>query len=276
MTTRSATVLRESNQANTAICMSAINKYYGSVHVIKDFSLTIPAGQRIAIIGPSGSGKTSILRLLMALDRPDSGTIEIEGELFGLRKTLDGFTLDRGREFRRIRGKIGMVFQSFNLFPHMTALENVIDAPIHVLGLSKQAAKERGLSLLNRVGLVQKANSFPRELSGGQQQRVAIARALAMEPHIMLFDEVTSALDPELVGEVLEVIRQLTSDRSKTLVLVTHEMSFARDVSDRVVFMDGGRIVEDSNPESIFSQPKCERTRLFLRAVIERRPLESS
>jgi len=253
-----------------AVRFDAVSKSYGELVVLDRLDLTIPEGQKVAIIGPSGSGKTTILRLLMTLERYESGTIEVFGDLLGLRRDGEALVRDRDSHIRLIRKQIGMVFQHFNLFPHMTALQNVIEAPMQVLGLSRSEAEARAHELFSMVGLNDKANSYPRHLSGGQQQRVAIARALAMRPRIMLFDEVTSALDPELVGEVLLVIRRLAKESGMTMLIVTHEMSFARDVSDRVIFMEKGRIVEDGEPSIIFRDPASERTRAFLRAVLER------
>ena len=247
-----------------------VRKSYGELRVLDDLDLDVAAGEKVAIIGPSGSGKTTILRLLMTLERYESGTIEIGGELLGLRREGDRLVPDRESHLRQVRKQIGMVFQHFNLFPHMTALQNVIEAPIRVLGLPRREAEARARELFAMVGLQEKAGSYPRHLSGGQQQRVAIARALAMRPRIMLFDEVTSALDPELVGEVLRVIRQLAKESGMTMLIVTHEMSFARDVSDRVIFMEKGRIVEQGEPGVIFREPRSERTRAFLKAVLER------
>jgi polar amino acid transport system ATP-binding protein len=247
-----------------------VSKSFGPVQVLREVDLEIPAGQKVAIIGPSGSGKTTLLRLLMTLERPDAGEIEVEGELLGVRRQGDRLVPDSQAHLRMVRGKIGMVFQHFNLFPHMTALQNVMEAPVHVLGLPAGDARARALELLDHVGLADKAQSYPRQLSGGQRQRVAIARALAMRPKMMLFDEVTSALDPELVGEVLRVLRDLAHESGMTMLIVTHEMNFAADVSDRVIFMDGGRIVEDATPDVIFTNPAHERTKTFLRAVIER------
>jgi len=206
----------------------------------------------------------------MTLERPDAGTIEIFGEVLG-GKFINGQPVqDEERHLRKVRGQIGMVFQHFNLFPHMTAKQNLMEAPVHVLRMPKTEAQLLALELLSMVGLADKADAYPRQLSGGQQQRVAIARALAMRPKIMLFDEVTSALDPELVGEVLDVIRRLAHAGGMTMLIVTHEMLFARDIADRVIFMDAGRIVEDSSPEVIFSDPKDPRTKTFLRRVLER------
>ena len=252
------------------IRFSQVRKSYGELRVLDDLDLEIAAGEKVAIIGPSGSGKTTILRLLMTLERYESGTIEVGGELLGLRREGDRLVPDREAHLRQVRKQIGMVFQHFNLFPHMTALQNVIEAPIRVLGLPRREAEARARELFAMVGLQEKAGSYPRHLSGGQQQRVAIARALAMRPRIMLFDEVTSALDPELVGEVLRVIRQLAKESGMTMLIVTHEMSFARDVSDRVIFMEKGRIVEQGEPGVIFREPRSERTRAFLKAVLER------
>ena len=252
------------------IRFSQVCKSYGELRVLDELDLEVAAGEKVAIIGPSGSGKTTILRLLMTLERYESGTIEVGGELLGLRRQGDRLVPDREAHLRQVRKQIGMVFQHFNLFPHMTALQNVIEAPIRVLGLPRREAEARARELFAMVGLQEKAGSYPRHLSGGQQQRVAIARALAMRPRIMLFDEVTSALDPELVGEVLRVIRQLAKESGMTMLIVTHEMSFARDVSDRVIFMEKGRIVEQGEPGVIFREPRSERTRAFLKAVLER------
>jgi len=247
-----------------------VSKSYGSNQVLREFDLTVPAGQRLALIGRSGSGKTTLLRLLMTIERPDAGTINIDGEPLGWR-SVDGKIVWREDDaLRRVRRKIGMVFQHFNLFPHMTVLNNVIEAPTQVLGLSKREAADRADRLLSLVGMREKAEAWPRQLSGGQQQRVAIARALAMEPRIMLFDEITSALDPELVGEVLRVVRQIARDTGMTMLIVTHEMNFARDVADRVIFMSGGKIVEDGLPETVLGDPRQPETRSFLRSILER------
>ena len=256
--------------ASSLIRFRQVCKSYGELRVLDDLDLDIVEGEKVAIIGPSGSGKTTILRLLMTLERYESGTIEVGGELLGLRRQGDRLVPDTEAHLRQVRKQIGMVFQHFNLFPHMTALQNVIEAPIRVLGLSRAAAEERARELFAMVGLQEKAASYPRHLSGGQQQRVAIARALAMRPRIMLFDEVTSALDPELVGEVLQVIRRLAKESGMTMLIVTHEMTFARDVADRIIFMEKGRIVEAGEPGVIFREPRSERTRAFLKAVLER------
>jgi polar amino acid transport system ATP-binding protein len=253
-----------------AVRFRGVSKSYGQLKVLDHIDLEIGEGQKVAIIGPSGSGKTTILRLLMTLERYEAGTIEVFGDLLGLRRQGQELVRDSEAHIRQVRKQIGMVFQHFNLFPHMTALQNVIEAPMQVLGLSRADAEQRAHELFAMVGLQDKTGSFPRHLSGGQQQRVAIARALAMRPKIMLFDEVTSALDPELVGEVLLVIRRLAKESGMTMLIVTHEMSFARDVSDRVIFMEKGRIVEDGDPGVIFRNPSSERTRAFLKAVLER------
>ena len=253
-----------------AVRCVGLTKQFGSVVVIRELNLNVQPGQRVAVIGPSGSGKTTLLRLLMTLEQPSAGTIEIFGELLGVKRVDGKLQRDDPSHLRGVRQQISMVFQHFNLFPHMTAIQNITAAPIHVLGMPKLESRQRALELLSMVGMADKAGSYPRQLSGGQQQRVAIARALAMRPKVMLFDEVTSALDPELVGEVLGVIRRLAHARDMTMMIVTHEMSFARDIADRVIFMDEGRIVEDSEPEKIFSNPRDRRTKAFLRRVLER------
>ncbi len=250
--------------------LRGVCKSYGELRVLDHLDLEVAEGEKLAIIGPSGSGKSTILRLLMGLEGFEEGAIEIAGLPVGAEDAGRGGRRWWGGRRARKRHLVGMVFQHFNLFPHMTALENVTEAPIRVLGLPKRDAEQRAAELFEMVGLRGKEQAYPRQLSGGQQQRVAIARALAMSPRIMLFDEVTSALDPELVGEVLSVIRRLAQESGMTMLIVTHEMSFARDVSDRVVFMEQGRIVEEGAPSVIFSAPRSERTRSFLRAVLER------
>jgi polar amino acid transport system ATP-binding protein len=225
-------------------------------------------GEVVVMIGPSGSGKTTFLRCINHLEKINQGKLYVDGELVGYRETPDGKIVeDTEKNIARIRAEIGMVFQRFNLFPHMTALENVMEAPIQVKRTPKDQAEARARELLRKVGLEQKADAYPARLSGGQQQRVAIARALAMDPKLMLFDEATSALDPELVGEVLKVMRQL-AEEGMTMVVVTHEMGFAREVADRVIFMDGGVIVEEGQPEQVFSAPQQERTQTFLRMIL--------
>ena len=243
-------------------------KRFGELTVLDELDLDVAPGEKLAIIGPSGSGKSTLLRLLMTLERPTSGEIEIDGDrLWHTQRGSRTVPADE-KHLRRMRGKVGFVFQHFNLFPHMTALRNVAEAPIHVLGMPREQAEQRARELLTMYGLADKADSYPSKLSGGQQQRVAIARACAMQPKVMLFDEVTSALDPELVGEVLAVLRDLAQDTNMTMLLVTHEMRFAREVSDRVAFFDQGRIAEQGPPDRIFTEPENERTRAFLHAVL--------
>jgi polar amino acid transport system ATP-binding protein len=244
-------------------------KSYGHLSVFDNLCFEVAAGEKVAIIGPSGSGKTTVLRALMTLESISDGVIWVDGEPLTHMQRNGELAPADARHFRRIRAKIGMVFQSFNLFPHMTALRNCMSAPMTVLNLSRREAEERARELLAMVGLADKLGHYPAQLSGGQQQRVAIARALAMRPKIMLFDEVTSALDPELVGEVLNVIRKLGAELDLTMLMVTHQMGFAREFSDRVCFFDRGRIGEDGPPEKIFGNPQNERTRQFLRAVLE-------
>ena len=246
-----------------------VRKAYGPLVVLDDLDLDVAAGEKVAIIGPSGSGKTTVLRMLMTLERINGGVIWVDGEpLTAMERNGALVPADRGHQ-RRMRGKIGMVFQHFNLFPHMTALKNCMEAPVTVLGLSKDEAAARGRELLEMVGLGDKLDHYPAHLSGGQQQRVAIARALAMRPKVMLFDEVTSALDPELVGEVLNVIRRLGDEHDLTMLMVTHQMGFAKEFADRVCFFYGGRICEEGPPEKIFGAPENERTQQFLRACLE-------
>ena len=247
--------------------LKKINKYFGRHHVLKDISLTVNPGEVVVVIGPSGSGKSTLLRCVNFLEQIQSGEILIEGQPAGLRKVNDRYVRDKEPNIDRMRSQIGMVFQRFNLFPHMTALGNVIEAPIHVKKMPGKEAEALGIALLRKVGLEDKKDSYPSRLSGGQQQRVAIARGLAMQPKIMLFDEATSALDPELVGEVLAVMKQLAKE-GMTMVVVTHEMGFARDVADRVIFMDDGVIVEEGPPEEVFGRPRNQRTRDFLRKIL--------
>ena len=244
-----------------------IVKRFGSLTVLNGIDLSVKRGQVVVIIGPSGSGKTTLLRCINHLEKIDSGRIYIEGEMIGYREVNGRLVEDREATIARIRSQIGFVFQRFNLFPHMTALENVIEAPIHVLHQHRAEVKERAMALLEKVGLAEKADTYPHKLSGGQQQRVAIARALAMNPKLMLFDEATSALDPELVGEVLKVMDQLAKE-GMTMIVVTHEMGFAREVADEVIFMDKAVIVEEGSPEQIFDHPQNERTREFLRMIL--------
>jgi polar amino acid transport system ATP-binding protein len=246
-------------------------KAYGSLQVLKDLDFSVDKGEVVSIIGPSGSGKTTVLRVLMTLEGIQDGTIYVDEDPLN-RMLVDGQLVDASRaHIRRIRSKIGMVFQSFNLFPHMTALQNCIESPIYTQGKSKSEATDEAMRLLNMVGLADKANHYPSQLSGGQQQRVAIARTLAMHPEVLLFDEPTSALDPEMVGEVLEVIRDLARSGNYTMLLVTHQMGFAREVSDRVCFFDGGRMVEQGKPDHLFGNPQNARLKQFLSKVLEAR-----
>lgn len=242
-----------------------ITKSFGDLHILKGIDLDIAPGEKVAIIGPSGSGKTTIARLLMTLEQPSSGTIEVDGEMLWHREVKGKLVPANEKHLHRVRGNIGMVFQQFNLFPHLTILQNVIEAPIRVLGWSRDKAVEKGRTMLDQVGLLEKVDAYPAQLSGGQQQRVAIARALVMQPKIMIFDEPTSALDPELVGEVLAVIKKLADEGDMAMLLITHEMEFARDVADRILFTDGGRIIEQGSPERIFNHPKSPRLRAFLK-----------
>jgi len=240
-----------------------IIKRFGSLTVLNGVDLSVKRGQVVVVIGPSGSGKTTLLRCINHLEKIDGGRIYIDGQLVGYREVNGRVVEDKEAAIAHMRSQVGFVFQRFNLFPHMTALENVIEAPIHVLHQPRAEVTERAMGLLEKVGLSEKAQVYPHKLSGGQQQRVAIARALAMNPKLMLFDEATSALDPELVGDVLKVMRQL-AEEGMTMVVVTHEMGFARDVADSVIFMDKGVIVEQGPPEQIFDHAENERTRGFL------------
>ena len=240
---------------------------FGKLNVLKDVSLSVKPKEVVCIIGPSGAGKSTFLRALNHLEHIDNGSIYIEDRLLTQYENGNRILKLNSKQRREILLEVGMVFQRFNLFPHKTALENAMLAPINVLGKSKEEAKEKCTQLLERVGLGDKLNEYPNKLSGGQQQRVAIARALAMEPKTILFDEPTSALDPELVGEVLQVMKQLAND-GMTMVVVTHEMGFAREVADRVLFMDGGIIAEEGTPEEIFHAPKSERLKQFLKSVL--------
>ncbi|WP_328292292.1 amino acid ABC transporter ATP-binding protein [Kineococcus sp. NBC_00420] len=240
-----------------------VSKAFGHVEVLKGIDLEVNSGEVVCLLGPSGSGKTTLLRCINSLERIDGGRIWVDGDLVGLEERNGRLHRLTDKRIAAQRRDIGMVFQRFNLFPHLTALENVVEAPIKVRGLSRKQAHERADVLLERVGLADRAQNYPSQLSGGQQQRVAIARALAMQPKLMLFDEPTSALDPELVGEVLQVMRELAADGT-TMVVVTHEVAFARDVADQVVFMDGGVVVERGTPAEVIGNPKEERTRTFL------------
>jgi polar amino acid transport system ATP-binding protein len=245
-----------------------VRKRFGAHEVLKGVSLEVARGEVVCVIGPSGSGKTTFLRCLNHLERIDGGRIEIDGELVGYRERGDGTLIEATpREVARQRAEVGFVFQRFNLWPHLTAVENVIEAPVHVRGERRAEAVATAERLLARVGLLDKRDAYPAKLSGGQQQRVAIARALAMRPKLMLFDEATSALDPETVGEVLAVMAELAAE-GMTMVCVTHEMGFAREAADRIVMMDDGIIIEDGPPERFFANPTSERTRQFLSKIL--------
>jgi polar amino acid transport system ATP-binding protein len=246
----------------------AVHKSFGRLEVLRGIDLEVYPKEVMCIIGPSGSGKSTFLRCINHLEKIDAGRLSVDGELVGYRERGNQLYELPDGEICRKRSEIGMVFQRFNLFPHMTALENIAEAPIQVKKMSRSTAEAQARSLLERVGLADKVKAYPNQLSGGQQQRVAIARALAMEPKLMLFDEPTSALDPELVGEVLDVMRALANDLGMTMVVVTHEMGFAREVGDSLVFMDGGVIVEAGKPREVLANPQHERTRLFLSKVL--------
>jgi polar amino acid transport system ATP-binding protein len=245
----------------------AVHKRFGRLEVLRGIDFEVTPGEVAVIVGPSGSGKSTFLRCINHLEKINAGRLWVDGELVGYRQDGDKLYELREREVARKRAEIGMVFQRFNLFPHMTALGNVIEAPIRVRGMPKQQALERGRELLAQVGLADKADAYPAQLSGGQQQRVAIARALAMDPKLMLFDEPTSALDPELVGEVLEAMKKLAAS-GMTMIVVTHEMGFAREVGDSLVFMDHGVIVEEGRPAEVFANPRHERTKSFLSKIL--------
>ncbi len=249
------------------VSAEGVHKRFGANEVLKGITLTVRPGEVMCLLGPSGSGKSTFLRCINHLEKIDAGRLYVDGELVGYRLRGDRLHELREADVARKRAEIGMVFQQFNLFPHMTALENVTCAPVRVKRLGREQAAKRAHELLGRVGLADKLDSYPAQLSGGQQQRVAIARALAMEPKLMLFDEPTSALDPELVGDVLEAMQRLARD-GMTMIVVTHEMGFAREVADTVVFMDGGVVVESGTPADVLANPREERTRAFLSKVL--------
>jgi polar amino acid transport system ATP-binding protein len=241
-----------------------VHKSFDEVEVLKGVNLDVAPGEKISLIGPSGSGKTTIIRMLMTLEQPTSGVIEVDGSPLWHKEVNGKLVPADESHLRKIRRDIGMVFQQFNLFPHMTILKNCMSAPVNVLGISKDEAKERAIEMLEKVGLRDKLDAYPAQLSGGQQQRVAIARAVVMRPKIMLFDEVTSALDPETVGEVLDVIKDLAKEGEMAMILVTHEMDFARDVSDQIVFLEDGVLTEQGTPQQILENPQSERLQSFL------------
>ena len=248
--------------------VEALHKHFGDNHVLKGIDLSVAVGEVVCIIGPSGSGKSTLLRCINHLEHPDRGNIRIDGKLAYRDEIAGRYRAHKARDIAAVRAQVGMVFQHFNLFPHLTVMGNLIEAPVHVLRRPAAEARRRGLELLAQVGLSEKADAYPEELSGGQQQRAAIARALAMDPKAMLFDEATSALDPELINEVLTVMRDLAAG-GMTMLVVTHEMNFARQVASRVIFMDHGRIVEQDTPERIFGAPREARTQDFLRSVLD-------
>jgi octopine/nopaline transport system ATP-binding protein len=260
-------VANGSSGAEPAVVVEGLHKSFGDLEVLRGVSMTAHEGDVVSMIGASGSGKSTFLRCINFLEMPTQGRIQVTGEDISLKTGHDGnlHPTDR-RQLERIRTRLGMVFQSFNLWPHLNVLENVIEAPVHVLKIPKAEAVERGEALLNKVGLYDKKNQYPAFLSGGQQQRAAIARALAMNPKVMLFDEPTSALDPELVGEVLKVIRDLALE-GRTMILVTHEMKFARDVSSHVIYLHKGLIEEEGPPKQVFGAPKSERCRQFVSSI---------
>jgi polar amino acid transport system ATP-binding protein len=245
-----------------------VHKRFGRLEVLRGVNLGVATGEVVVVLGPSGSGKSTLLRCINHLEKLDSGRIYVGGEMVGYREMNGRLREDSERAIARKRSEIGLVFQRFNLFPHLTALGNVIEAPVHVKKVPRREAEEHGRALLAQVGLSEKENAYPAHLSGGQQQRVAIARALAMRPRLMLFDEPTSALDPELVGEVLDVMRSLARETRMTMVVVTHELGFAREVADRAVFMDEGVVIEEGEPAEMFRNPREARTQAFLSRIL--------
>jgi len=265
----SKTMNKKTKPSGPLVQFANVTKRYGDLTVLDNLNLDVAANEMVSIIGPSGSGKTTVLRVLMTLEAIDDGVIHVDGEPLTHMPGNGGLEVADEKYLRARRSKIGMVFQQFNLFPHMTVLQNCIEAPINVLGLDADEAEARALDLLRMVGMLDKKAEHPTRLSGGQQQRVAIARALAMRPKVMLLDEVTSALDPEVIGEVLNVIRLLNTEHNLTMLMVTHQMGFAREISDRVCFFYEGKIAEQGTPDQIFGDPQNERTRQFLSAVLD-------
>ncbi|EFL17559.1 ectoine/hydroxyectoine ABC transporter, ATP-binding protein [Streptomyces sp. C] len=253
--------------AQPMVKAEGVHKSYGAAHILRGIDLEVAPREVFCLVGPSGSGKSTFLRCINHLERINAGRLSVDGQLVGYKQKGDKLYELKDSEVAAQRRDIGMVFQRFNLFPHMTAIENVMEAPVMVKGESRAVARERAVKLLDRVGLGTKGGNYPSQLSGGQQQRVAIARALAMEPKLMLFDEPTSALDPELVGDVLDVMRDL-AESGMTMIVVTHEMGFAREVGDNLVFMDGGVVVESGNPRDVLGNPQHERTKAFLSKVL--------
>ena len=266
MSEQAASVQPAPQKSRPMIEVEGLHKYFGELHVLRGIDLSVAAGEVVCIIGPSGSGKSTLLRCINHLEEAQQGRIRIDGETAYRDEVGGAFRAHSNRAVAAVRAQVGMVFQHFNLFPHLTIIGNIIEAPVHVLRRSKAEAARRGLELLAQVGLADKADNYPEELSGGQQQRAAIARALAMDPKAMMFDEATSALDPELIAEVLAVMRDLAG-RGMTMLVVTHEMQFARDVGTRVLFMDSGRVLEDEPPKLFFSDPRHTRAKEFLRRI---------
>ncbi len=252
--------------SNIIVKAEKVNKHFGRLHVLKDIDLEVRKNEVVVIIGPSGSGKSTFLRCINHLEKINSGHIYVNGHMIGYHDRNGRLVEDSERNIARQRAEIGMVFQRFNLFPHLTALENIMEAPVRVRKTPVSQARADAERLLARVGLVDKANQYPNQLSGGQQQRIAIARALAMKPGLMLFDEPTSALDPEMIGEVLDVMKELAHEM--TMIVVSHEMGFARAAADRIVFMDSGTIIEDTTPQELFANPREERTKQFLSKIL--------
>ncbi len=252
--------------SNIIVKAEKVNKHFGSLHVLKDIDLEVRRNEAVVIIGPSGSGKSTFLRCINHLEKINSGHIYVNGHMIGYHDRNGRLVEDSEKNIARQRAEIGMVFQRFNLFPHLTAIENIIEAPTRVRKIPPEQARVDAEKLLNRVGLLDKRDQYPNQLSGGQQQRVAIARALAMKPNLMLFDEPTSALDPEMIGEVLDVMKELAHEM--TMIVVSHEMGFARAAADRIVFIDQGQIMEQAAPDEFFANPRSERTRLFLSQIL--------
>jgi polar amino acid transport system ATP-binding protein len=260
------TTLPASEGSPVVVQAEKVNKWFGSLHVLKDLSLNVCRNETVVVIGPSGSGKSTFLRCVNHLEKINSGRIYVNGHMIGYLEKDGRLAEDSEGNIARRRAEIGIVFQRFNLFPHLTAFENIIEAPVHVRKTPRDQATAEAERLLARVGLADKRDKYPNQLSGGQQQRVAIARALAMKPGLMLFDEPTSALDPEMIGEVLDVMKELA--REMTMIVVSHEMGFARAAANRIVFIDGGVIIEDTTPDELFSNPREERTKQFLSKIL--------
>ncbi len=265
MTTRKPNTLT-TRSPQVIVKFERVNKFFGDLHVLNDINLEVLKNQVLVIIGPSGSGKSTLLRSINHLEKVESGHLFVNGRMVGYIEKDGKLLEDSEKNIARQRMEIGMVFQRFNLFPHLTAIENIMEAPIRVKKTSRKQAEEEAMQLLVRIGLTDKRDSYPNQLSGGQQQRIAIARALAMKPSLMLFDEPTSALDPEMIGEVLDVMKSLAHEM--TMIVVSHEMGFTRAAADRIIFMDEGCIIEDTTPEKLFANPKEERTRLFLSKIL--------